>query len=173
MKKFQKKLGNKGFSLVELIVVIAIMAVLVGVLAPTLIGNVEKSRESTDLQNLDSLKGAVVTALANDTVSNKVSNGATFTINGTKLEAVGSESEGAKKDLEKALEESIPAGIKMKSAAAMVTDAKVYISISSTGVVEVYVATKVGSANALPCNKTTSTDEGFKNEVGKRLYISK
>ena len=35
MKKTQKRLGNKGFSLVELIVVIAIMAVLVGVLAPT------------------------------------------------------------------------------------------------------------------------------------------
>ena len=35
MKKTQKRLGNKGFSLVELIVVIAIMAVLVGVLALT------------------------------------------------------------------------------------------------------------------------------------------
>lgn len=47
--------NNKGFSLVELIVVIAIMAVLVGVLAPLFIRYVEKSRQSTDLQNLDSV----------------------------------------------------------------------------------------------------------------------
>ncbi len=67
MKRFKKaKKNNKGFSLVELIVVIAIMAVLVGVLAPTLIGNIEKSRESKDLQNLDSIRQAAVTALANE-----------------------------------------------------------------------------------------------------------
>lgn len=69
MKRFKKeKKNNKGFSLVELIVVIAIMAVLVGVLAPTLIGNIEKSRESKDLQNLDSIRQAVVTAMADEKV---------------------------------------------------------------------------------------------------------
>lgn len=54
-----KKTNNKGFSLVELIIVIAIMAVLIGVLAPQFIKYVERSRESTDLQNIEEFKTAV------------------------------------------------------------------------------------------------------------------
>lgn len=64
MKKLNK--DNKGFSLVELLVVIAIMVVLVGVLAPTLLGNIEKSRVSSDVQVLDSIAGAIQSAIGSD-----------------------------------------------------------------------------------------------------------
>ena len=59
MMKFlnkKRKLGNKGFSLVELIIVIAIMAVLVAVLAPQYIKYVEKSRVAVDDTFMSELK---------------------------------------------------------------------------------------------------------------------
>ena len=65
MNKKQTNLTNKGFSLVELIIVIAIMAVLVGVLAPQYIKYVEKSRVSADAQQVEEFTGAM-TVLASD-----------------------------------------------------------------------------------------------------------
>ena len=54
--------NNKGFSLVELIIVIAIMAILVGVMAPQLIKYIEKTNVSSDTQLADAVHGAVITA---------------------------------------------------------------------------------------------------------------
>lgn len=64
MKNLRK--DNKGFSLVELLVVIAIMVVLVGVVAPSLLRNVEKARESKDVQTLDTIAGVLQAALASE-----------------------------------------------------------------------------------------------------------
>lgn len=55
----EQKLNNKGFSLVELIIVIAIMAVLIGVLAPQYLRYVERSRQSADIDNIDQMISAV------------------------------------------------------------------------------------------------------------------
>lgn len=59
-----KKMNNKGFSLVELIVVIAIMAVLVGVLAPQFIKYVENSRRATDVSSAESIRSAILADIA-------------------------------------------------------------------------------------------------------------
>ena len=62
----QKKLNNKGFSLVELIIVIAIMAVLIGLLAPQFIKYVQRSRYSTDVKNGQEIATVIQTLIADN-----------------------------------------------------------------------------------------------------------
>ena len=67
-----KKNVNKGFSLVELIVVIAIMAVLTAVLAPSLLAYVERSRAQKDDSAMGEVVNAVMLALADQNVYDEV-----------------------------------------------------------------------------------------------------
>lgn len=79
----EKKLNNKGFSLVELIIVIAIMAVLVGVLAPQYLRYVERSRVSSDRDNIEAIIGAIQVHGADVNATNALANGNSITITRT------------------------------------------------------------------------------------------
>jgi prepilin-type N-terminal cleavage/methylation domain-containing protein len=57
-----KKLNNKGFSLVELIIVIAIMAILIGVVGTQVIPYLENSRKAKDQQVLSAWNTAAMSA---------------------------------------------------------------------------------------------------------------
>lgn len=75
-----KKMNNKGFSLVELIIVIAIMAVLMGVLAPQLLKYVEESRVQADASTFSEVENATKIALSLDEIYDSVGNNTTVTI---------------------------------------------------------------------------------------------
>ena len=60
-----KKGNDLGFSLVEMIIVVAIMAILLAVMVPMLLKYVEKTNVSSDTQLCDSVREAIVIA-AND-----------------------------------------------------------------------------------------------------------
>ena len=70
-----KKLNKKGFTLAELLVVVAIIGVLVAISIPIFTSQLEKAREATDLANVRSAyaecSAAVLTGAADTT--NKVS----------------------------------------------------------------------------------------------------
>ena len=60
------KKNNKGFTLAELLIVVAIIAVLVAIAIPVFTAQLEKSREATDLANVRSAYAEVVAAFIND-----------------------------------------------------------------------------------------------------------
>lgn len=57
-----RKNNRKGFTLAELLIVVAIIAVLVAIAIPVFTTQLEKSREATDIANIRSLYAEVVAA---------------------------------------------------------------------------------------------------------------
>ena len=144
-----KKTNNKGFSLVELIIVIAIMAVLIAVLAPQFLRYVERSRLQSDNTAIGELANAIKVASSVDAVNTAM---ATGTI------AIPAEATGAgydidavilaalKTELETTLETTIPLRSNTYAAgvpAFTVTITDGVVTVSCTGFV-----TEVGVAAA-------------------------
>lgn len=114
MLKFlnKKKNDNKGFSLVELIIVVAIMAILVGLLAPQYLKYVEKSRKSADASNLDEMVRAIQIYAADAEVTLPADT-YTITINATSTSVTATNAANTQK-AEDALNENAPDWAKTK-----------------------------------------------------------
>lgn len=82
MKKTKK--NNKGFSLVELIVVVLIMGIIAVALAPQVMKWVGTARDNSDSNSAKDLKNAVQVALADWQQANKIPSSGDFkaTVNG-------------------------------------------------------------------------------------------
>lgn len=70
MKRLLKeKLNKKGFTLAELLIVVAIIAVLVAVSVPVFNSKLERSREAADIANMRAAKAAAVAAYLNEEIA--------------------------------------------------------------------------------------------------------
>ena len=80
-----KKMNNKGFSLIELIIVIAIMAVLVAIIAPNLTKYLGKSKSQTDKTNLDEIKKQFKNAISDAATDEITDVAGTYTVTGNSV----------------------------------------------------------------------------------------
>jgi len=115
-----KKMNNKGFSLVELIVVVLIMAIIAVALAPQVMKWVENSRKSTDSSNYDSIYSAANISLGNELVLASLKSGGDFTISATATNSGWSYSANAqqnfKDEMDKTLNDGWETTLKVKAA---------------------------------------------------------
>ena len=74
----KRKTNNKGFSLVELIIVIAIMAILVGIVGTQVIPYLNKSKEAKDFQIINSYSTAAMTTYSSN--AEKITGDTTITL---------------------------------------------------------------------------------------------
>ena len=170
-KRIQKYLAGEreGFSLVELIIVIAIMAILIGVVALAVLPNIGRSRESKDLQTLDNVLASANVAIANK----KVTKGGSFTISSTG--AYADTSSGAGKDVMDAVQEELGKVTLGSLDSATITVEWVMGSTSSAATVKVSAA-KSGDSTPSKCEYTDSSDtdpEIADQSTHKRIYCVK
>lgn len=147
-----KKTSNKGFSLVELIVVIAIMGVLMVVLAPQYLKYVEKSRLQKDNTAIAEIANNIKIAMADEAIAKDVR---TTPANGT-LKFVSDKIEfpSTGTPLQKELNDMVAKEVELASNtyAKQAADVEFVVDIDANNVFKVYVNNFMEAVNGTPSN---------------------
>lgn len=106
-----KKTKKKGFTLIELIIVLAIMAIIAAIAIPSFAAVRNNSRKKADIQSCETIKRTILTLVADETVTVSEDTSATVTVNDAAktvtvtLAAEDKFNEAGKVEIEKALKE--------------------------------------------------------------------
>ena len=139
--------NNKGFSLVELIVVVAIMAVLVGVLAPAYLKYVEKSRVQKDVSAVSEVMAACEVALADETI-NKNTTSATISFAPTAtFTKAAADADASARTLENELADTLGTSVTLTSNGLKTAGVTVTVTVDQTsGAITITAAAGEGAS---------------------------
>lgn len=148
MKNENMKKNNKGFSLVELIVVIAIMAVLMVILAPAMLRYVEKTRVQKDESAISEVANAAELALGDEEIYTEANNVSPIYVkvaNNATIEAHASTTTGTRlTKLETDIQKTV--GTSIKFASKEYSTKTVYAVLEFDNTKQAYVIVKFGTA---------------------------
>lgn len=155
MEKKQRTLNNKGFSLIELIVVIAIMAILVGALAPQVTKYIESARRASDVQALGTVFTVVQTTMIEADTSDTIKSPApkSYQITGTGAVELGDTTFAT------AVRSGLTGNNYPTLSSAALKDQPITVTISNTGSIEVKVDAVAGTKDV---TGVTITESGSK-----------
>jgi type IV pilus assembly protein PilA len=155
------KKTNKGFSLVELIIVIAIMAILAAAIAPALIRYIDKSRRADDVTAAGTVLTAVQTAMADEDCYSEIAakgSGVIVTVQAGTKTSTGVTATGCP-NLESEVKSSLASGCPIK----YTKDNAKYYNVAIDGeTLSVYIATTATGASATQWEIQPSTCKKYK-----------
>lgn len=143
-----KKTSNKGFSMVELIIVIAIMAILAAALAPSLIKYINKSRLSTAVSDGTTIASSINSALASEAAFQAADSYTSMTPLNNVLSAGAAGADAFASEVYENVGKSVVTGKAKKDLAGSAMTTAYYIKIDTVNnTVEVYYGDNSGSTN--------------------------